>query len=794
MTESWSRAHVTTIIETVTYTSTIEYGVPDPSPNSTYSVLCDGLPRFDSDGEADNATVLLPTPITTISSSLTGHYIWPTRENFPPAPSCSIRNDGECSVAWSLFGSSLSSSQEAWSTNNILTVSLGSPLTSVVVNSRQTLLTAHPGSYPTLTLHGEEYGANQGTYTISGATNLYGEVTLTPGGRQVLTWDMDQVLRPFGPSVGNCTQPSGKIIQHQCATAQCTVKANSVELLYFPPPSTSRDLCANTSPGFNSYSVSIYSHPHASTIINSTTYWSDKAYVRYDEVWAYKWCSLDNDLAATLVPVGGTYTSHLVEVSSSDVSSICGYMFNPTRPYGLLIAATAKPFNFQDLLGDIPASAFQCLPRCGRGGFCDEIISSWYYPGLAVPPQVRARDPEWASCVPQFDGVPDPPIALGSVPNFLTTSTRSETLATQPPSPGHLISTGASATAIPITEPPINTRFTSAITLPSSRPAPNDPDVSVDPIPNDSRPIRSRPNNPPSNKPGSNNSPPFDSDPAASTPPQSPQDTSMKLHPGTNPSTGPTTIGNIGNSIVETDPSHPGTITISNPNMPGGARTLTAGSDPVVISGTTISVNPTGGAVAVSGASTLQPVGIVNGKLIFTDPNQPGIIIVGDPELDQPTQTLSVSGPSVVIDGETLILSPTASVQASTTFAGISIVVFSDSTVLVDNAHTIRPGDREIFVNGHKVAVDSKGVIWVDDQRVETVPVSGDQSDGMTTPSSTRTILETPDPSGSVTKEDTSPTGPQAPQFSSEASEALMVLRRWDLVYLVILMIAVAAV
>jgi hypothetical protein len=35
--------------------------------------------------------------------------------------------------------------------------------------------------------------------------------------------------------------------------------------------------------------------------------------------------------------------------------------------------------------------------------------------------------------------------------------------------------------------------------------------------------------------------------------------------------------------------------------------------------------------------------------------------------------------------------------------------------------------------------------------------------------------LETPDLFGSVTKDDTSLTGPQAPQFSSEASEALIV-------------------
>ncbi|KAJ4351936.1 uncharacterized protein N0V89_007280 [Didymosphaeria variabile] len=660
-----------------------------------------------------------------------------------------------------------------------------------MINDKVTPLTAPPGAYPTLTVHGEEYGAEQGIYTISGGVNLYGEITLTPGGRQVLTWNQDQVERPFGPDVGNCSQPEGKTIQSQCATAQCTVGANSVELLYFPPPSTSRDLCANTSPGFNSYSVPIFSYPHASTIINSTTYWYDKAYVRYDKVSAYKWCELDNQLARHLVSVGGTYSGRLVEISSSDVSSICDWRFNPTRPYGLVIGATAKPFNFEDLVGEIPASAYQCIPRCQSG--CTDIITSYYFPGLAVPPQVRAQDPEWASCVPQFDGVPDPPIALASVPNFLTSSTPSEPRPSDPPTPGQTLTTGASPTAIPITQPPSTIRFTSTISLPTSRPAPNDPGVPADPNPNDPNdpgPGISRPNDPSPKNPSSNDALPTNADPVIETP-SPPQDPSNWPQPIINSPAGPTPIATIGNSIINTDPSQAGTIVIIDPNTPSGAQTLTAGSDPIVISGITISVNPTSGAIIVSGDSTLQPVGIVNGKPVFTDPGQPGVIIVGDPDLGQPLQTLSVTDPTLTIDGETLTLSPTAVVQSSFTVAGMSIVVLADGTVVINNAHTIQPGDPEIFVNGHKVVVDSDGVVWVDDQRVQLSPTSDDHSDSTTASRNTLIAPSLADSTDSETNSGPSSATEEAPQNSSIAPKEAMLPHLWNLMGLAVLMMLV---
>lgn len=81
------------VTSTRTYTSTIASGIPNPSPNSTYSILCDGLPRFGSNGEAANATVILPTPITSGRTYKSLDYIWPTGKKLS---SCPIMLHSEC--------------------------------------------------------------------------------------------------------------------------------------------------------------------------------------------------------------------------------------------------------------------------------------------------------------------------------------------------------------------------------------------------------------------------------------------------------------------------------------------------------------------------------------------------------------------------------------------------------------------------------------------------------------------------------------------------------------------------
>ena len=114
---------------------------------------------------------------------------------------------------------------------------------------------------------------------------------------------------------------------------------------------------------------------------------------------AEKLCWFDNMISRKRFPVGSTYYGDVIEVASSDISSLCGIYKDP-----LIVAATARPYNFDDLNGPIPASAYLCNEYCFVGDFCSAVVSTRHRPRLAVPPQVKSLDPEWSSCRIVFDG------------------------------------------------------------------------------------------------------------------------------------------------------------------------------------------------------------------------------------------------------------------------------------------------------------------------------------------------------------------------------------------------------
>lgn len=155
-------------------------------------------------------------------------------------------------------------------------------------------------------------------------------------------------------------------------------------------PLSPTQCCAWFIPDWFPGSLSIFSHPHSFVIINGSTFWSDKAYIRYSHVTAFKQCDRLGYGQVTQ-KVGGVYKSGYVEVSSSDISSLCGWAYQTTsrwetislpwnnigrisrfrRAPGILAAthmiaepskykATPRPYNWDDVLGPIPASAYQC--------------------------------------------------------------------------------------------------------------------------------------------------------------------------------------------------------------------------------------------------------------------------------------------------------------------------------------------------------------------------------------------------------------------------------------------------
>jgi hypothetical protein len=205
------------------------------------------------------------------------------------------------------------------------------------------------------------------------------------------------------------------------ACGQCTIHGGKVELLYFPlSTKTSRDMCATapTSPvvcpfgptrpnddtvaGFAtapcqyiSTQLTSTTDSGPSTVVNGTTLFSNRAYISYDTLYATNSCGR----------VGGTYSNGLVTVASSDVYSVSGYHFMTNH--------AAYSFNFADLAGPVPASAYLCQATCGdsgsplgdgdvlnglyagRLGFCSTMIDDTFRPRLAVPPQMRHIDPQF---------------------------------------------------------------------------------------------------------------------------------------------------------------------------------------------------------------------------------------------------------------------------------------------------------------------------------------------------------------------------------------------------------------
>lgn len=224
------------------------------------------------------------------------------------------------------------------------------------------------------------------------------------------------------------------------ACGQCTLHGGNVQLLYFPlTTKTSRNMCVtaptsstmcpygpthannDTINGFATAPCSYINTQHTpttdsgpSTIINGTTMYSNRAYISYDTLYATNSCGR----------VGGTYANGLATLASSDIFSVSGYHFE--------LSHAAYSFNFADLAAPIPASAYLCQANCdssgspladgdslngeppGKLGFCNTIIDEAFRPRLAVPPQMRAIDPVFESCLLGLDGLYDPPRIMTS--------------------------------------------------------------------------------------------------------------------------------------------------------------------------------------------------------------------------------------------------------------------------------------------------------------------------------------------------------------------------------------------
>lgn len=168
-----------------------------------------------------------------------------------------------------------------------------------------------------------------------------------------------------------------------------------------------------------------------------------------------------------------------------------------------------------------------------------------------------------------------------------------------------------------------------------------------------------------------------------------------------------------GGSPIYVDPSDPNAIVVGIPSSPG-SQTLSAGGPPIVVSGTTISIAPTGGAVIMSGQSNLVPLGTMGDQTIWMDPLQPGVLLIGDPSSPEALKTLGTSSDSLaVISGTTISLArPTGSAMTPVAMSimGLSLSLDPASrTLKIDGEHILQPGSPQISIKGHTVFFDPRG-------------------------------------------------------------------------------------
>jgi hypothetical protein len=174
-----------------------------------------------------------------------------------------------------------------------------------------------------------------------------------------------------------CIQPLTTNLFSNCGP--CSIFGDNVQLLYFPPTSASRDMCATTAAlttncplgpltasytpgtpivveggftGCDTFGQCPYLRSNTSTtdsgpyiVSASQTFYENRAYLSLDLAYASDLCGL----------VGQRHSGHLFTMASSEIYSIPG---GQGRDRELVCADAGIPFNFADLLPNVPQSAW----------------------------------------------------------------------------------------------------------------------------------------------------------------------------------------------------------------------------------------------------------------------------------------------------------------------------------------------------------------------------------------------------------------------------------------------------
>ncbi|KAF2228051.1 hypothetical protein BDZ85DRAFT_293036 [Elsinoe ampelina] len=187
----------------------------------------------------------------------------------------------------------------------------------------------------------------------------------------------------------------------------CVVRVSEATMLYWPPTARSGDFCQSTTTPPTTVAPATGGNSSSQIVtLNGTEYTSPWVYITYHSItYKSKWISTYGILGTKIPSLVLSFLPH-------EVSSICGL--------GRGVVQT-KPFDFNDLQGDVPWSAYNCSLQCIEPSEClpmDQRLNP-YNPYLAWPQTFldllhswNTYDPDTCSFGFDDSGIPDPPQLL----------------------------------------------------------------------------------------------------------------------------------------------------------------------------------------------------------------------------------------------------------------------------------------------------------------------------------------------------------------------------------------------
>ncbi|KAK1823214.1 hypothetical protein LTR12_002287 [Friedmanniomyces endolithicus] len=227
---------------------------------------------------------------------------------------------------------------------------------------------------------------------------------------------------------------------------QCAVTGNTVKVYYWPETAT--DLTGTNMTAWPSTATRPIAANPVVAMVDNTTLTSPTVYISYATLYASDSCSgVGRTIRHTVVPLENS--QDLSSLAYQPIDDNIG--FRPGNWVGGSWKYATKPFDYKDLAEPIPNSIYNQMPACQvqshafetaviPGNFtCSPRVA--YALLIALPSDVFALDPAWASCTAWYGGLFDPPVALQGAA-AVATATLPVAVQTTPASAGSTLSAG----------------------------------------------------------------------------------------------------------------------------------------------------------------------------------------------------------------------------------------------------------------------------------------------------------------------------------------------------------------